>query len=339
METKAEYKTPRTPKHVVLAVLADRPIAYHPILAKALGGVKQAIFVSQLLYWTGKGKRGDGFIWKNQEEWADETGLSVYEQRTARKHLVKAGILQEKRMSIPARLYYRLDTDKLLEVVQQYHEQDVDVVQILNNTTSTTIPEITPETTDQEEPAPPDSPPPADEEMVEREGTAGLSQEEIELAETEAMFNKTGDAQLSKEEFMSRHDGLAAVTGQEMKVSHDIYGEPWLNEPVEAWCKLAGKIFGEMSVGTRIKLGGIFYKIGAATDSDAAQVAEAIGNFKAEHPWWKYKFDWPTDGFIQRLGMMLVPDDPNANPHVDEVVYEQPTHVEYEEPDWLGVKP
>ena len=80
METQPTYETAQPPKSAIIALLQDRPIAYHPLLAKALGGVKQAVFVSQLLYWTGKGKRADGFIWKTQEEWADETGLSAGEQ-------------------------------------------------------------------------------------------------------------------------------------------------------------------------------------------------------------------------------------------------------------------
>ena len=147
METPAEYDTPQTPKSAIIALLEDRPIAYHPLLAKVLGGVKQAVFVSQLLYWTGKGKRADGFIWKKQEEWTDETGLSANEQRTARKHLVKSGVLQEKLKGIPARLYYRIDTDALQARLTEYHNQEIHNVEILHSTTSTAIPEITSEIT------------------------------------------------------------------------------------------------------------------------------------------------------------------------------------------------
>jgi len=176
METPVEYSTPQTPKPLILAILGDRPIAYHPVLAKALGGVKQAIFVSQLLYWTDKGVRPDGFIWKTQEEWYDETGLSPAEQRTARKHLVKAGILQEKLMSIPARLYYRLDTDTLLTRLQEYHQQDVKDLHNKDCTTSPAIPEITsettPETTEQEGATAP--PAPADVDLARPPRTGAL---------------------------------------------------------------------------------------------------------------------------------------------------------------------
>ena len=147
METPASYDMPQTPKSAIIALLEDRPIAYHPLLAKVLGGVKQAVFVSQLLYWTGKGKRADGFIWKKQEEWTEETGLSANEQRTARKHLVKSGVLQEKLKGIPAQLYYRIDTDALQARLAEYHNQVIHNVEILPSITSPAIPEITSEIT------------------------------------------------------------------------------------------------------------------------------------------------------------------------------------------------
>lgn len=175
---------------------------------------------------------------------------------------------------------------------------------------------------------------PSEEEMVEAEGSAGI-QEEEEIAEIEAMFNKTGTARLSKEEFLRRHDGIAVVTGREARGA-DVPGEIWSSEPVRQWCTLAGKSFEAMSIATRLKLGGIFYKIGCVTNSTPAELAEAIGKFQAEHPWWKYRFDWPSDAFCDRLGMMLVPDDPNVSQRVEEAEYEQPMYVEYvEEPDWM----
>jgi len=122
------------------------------MLAKVLGGVKQAIFASQLLYWHGKGKRADGFIWKTQEEWTEETGLSPAEQRTARKRLVKMGILEEQLKGVPATLHYRLDLEILETFISSYQEpSQLDVKNLDNKLCSSppTIPEITPETTSQ----------------------------------------------------------------------------------------------------------------------------------------------------------------------------------------------
>lgn len=105
-----------------IALLKDRPVAYHPRLAKVLGGVKQAVFISQLLYWDEKGSRPDGFIWKTQKEFENETGLTRYEQETARKHLKASGVLEEKKHGIPAKLHYRLNFKKLLEAFEKYQQ-------------------------------------------------------------------------------------------------------------------------------------------------------------------------------------------------------------------------
>jgi len=97
--------------------LTDKPIAYHPMLAHALGGVTDALFLSQLLYWSNKGHDEDGWIWKTQEAWTEETGLTRYEQESVRKHLKTKGIIEEKREGIPARLFYRINWPTLLAVL------------------------------------------------------------------------------------------------------------------------------------------------------------------------------------------------------------------------------
>lgn len=106
-------------REVILALLGDKPVAFHPMLAHVLGGVKMALFVSQLLYWHDKGQSPEGWIWKTQAEFEEETGLSRREQETARKHLCALGVLEEKLSGIPARLHYRLNTDRLLDLISE----------------------------------------------------------------------------------------------------------------------------------------------------------------------------------------------------------------------------
>jgi hypothetical protein len=101
----------------VLNRLRDRPVAYHPRLAEVLGGTDEALFVSQLLYWDGKGSTPGRWIYKTQPEWARETGLSRYKQLRIRRHLRELGVLQERLRGIPARLYYRLDLRALKALV------------------------------------------------------------------------------------------------------------------------------------------------------------------------------------------------------------------------------
>lgn len=96
--------------------VAGRPIAYYPSLTKLTGGVTATVFLCQLLYWQGKGADQDGWIYKNQKEWEDETGLSETEQRHARKILGLLRVLDEREAGIPCRLWYRVNTDRLDEL-------------------------------------------------------------------------------------------------------------------------------------------------------------------------------------------------------------------------------
>ena len=105
-----------------LVEIITHPVAYYVAFAKAGGGVTVGVFLSQLFYWTGKGSDPDGWIYKTQEEWEAETGLTRWEQETARKRLKRAGVLEEKRRGVPARLHYRVDLDTLIDLVSSLWE-------------------------------------------------------------------------------------------------------------------------------------------------------------------------------------------------------------------------
>lgn len=104
-------------KHILPVFLADKPVAYHPLLARTCGGVLAGVFLSQILYWTPRGKLPGGWIWKTQAEMEDETGLTRSNQGTARRKLKKLGVLEEKLRGIPARLHYRINVAKLQELI------------------------------------------------------------------------------------------------------------------------------------------------------------------------------------------------------------------------------
>jgi hypothetical protein len=110
-------------------IIKDRPVAYHPDFAKAIGSVQAALFLSQLLYWSDKGNN-DGWIYKTQKEFYEETGLSRYEQETARKKLKKLGILEEKYQGVPRKLYYRINMRKLAEFMFAYYSSADNNVEI-----------------------------------------------------------------------------------------------------------------------------------------------------------------------------------------------------------------
>jgi hypothetical protein len=85
------------------------PVAYYPRLAIALGGVKEAVFVCQLLYWEGKQSDSNRWIHKSLEEIRTETGLSRYEQESVRRTLEKKRIVESRYDRLEHRLYFRVD--------------------------------------------------------------------------------------------------------------------------------------------------------------------------------------------------------------------------------------
>ena len=89
----------------------DRPIAFHRALVEMTGGVKPALMLGQLIYWSKRTKDTDGWVYKTQKEWEEETGLTRREQDTARKLLKERGIIQEKLAKSPARIHYRINPE------------------------------------------------------------------------------------------------------------------------------------------------------------------------------------------------------------------------------------
>ncbi len=98
-----------------LLQILDRPIAYQRSFVRLGIGVAGAVFLSQMVYWINRAE--EGWFYKTQEEWTEETGLSRYEQEGARKKLRDLGILHEKKQGLPAKLFYSIDEDKLYQSV------------------------------------------------------------------------------------------------------------------------------------------------------------------------------------------------------------------------------
>lgn len=97
--------------------LLDRPIAYHRCFLPIAGSVAGAVFLSQLVYWSSRGKEKDGSIYKTRGEWEEETGLGRYEQESARRALRENGVLSEVKKGIPCRLYFVLNINKLASLL------------------------------------------------------------------------------------------------------------------------------------------------------------------------------------------------------------------------------
>jgi hypothetical protein len=98
----------------IFNLFQSRTIAYNPDLARALGSVVAALFLGQLLFWYGKGKK-PGWIYKTEKETHAETGLSRKQQETAIRICKKAGFLETKRAGVPPKRHFKIDMDKLTD--------------------------------------------------------------------------------------------------------------------------------------------------------------------------------------------------------------------------------
>jgi hypothetical protein len=93
----------------LLLDVIDTPVTFHRCLVPVAGGVHAALLLSQAI-WTMQSldTEENGWFLKSQEQWAEETGLSRWEQETARRALRQAGLLEERRVGMPARLWFRV---------------------------------------------------------------------------------------------------------------------------------------------------------------------------------------------------------------------------------------
>lgn len=119
------------------AILSDRPVAFHPELARLLGGIHEALFFQQIAYWSGKGDDPE-WIYKTQAEMEQETALNRYQQDKARATLKALGVLREERRGLPARLWYQIDWDRVISLVPNPKLQIVDGAQSSSGAVSST---------------------------------------------------------------------------------------------------------------------------------------------------------------------------------------------------------
>ncbi|MEI9966405.1 MAG: hypothetical protein WDN67_01970 [Candidatus Moraniibacteriota bacterium] len=92
--------------------LGVRPVGYNVVLARLSGKATHALFMSQLLYWHGKGRDKEWF-YKTQKDFEEETGLNRSEQDRAIEFWKGLGVLKVKRKGIPQKRHFQVDVRKL----------------------------------------------------------------------------------------------------------------------------------------------------------------------------------------------------------------------------------
>ena len=103
----------------LLLEVFDIPVSFHRCLVPVTGGVTSALMLSQAIWTTQslEASAGGWFI-RSQEQWTQETGLSRWEQETARRALRRTGLLEERRLGMPAKLWFRVCPEAVVRALQ-----------------------------------------------------------------------------------------------------------------------------------------------------------------------------------------------------------------------------
>jgi hypothetical protein len=103
----------------LLLDIFDEPIVFHRSYVPIAGGITAALFLSHAGYaCEDPPKAHDGWFVRSQAEWERDTGLTRREQETARRLLRERGLLEERRVGMPAVLWYRVNWARLRESLE-----------------------------------------------------------------------------------------------------------------------------------------------------------------------------------------------------------------------------
>lgn len=95
-------------------------IVVHKSFKLITGSYNSAVMLSQLLYWSDKGKYE--WIYKNYKDWFNETGITQGELTNAKRNLKKLGIIdwQVKKANGVPTTYYKINFETLAILIQEY---------------------------------------------------------------------------------------------------------------------------------------------------------------------------------------------------------------------------
>lgn len=102
-----------------LKVTLTHPITFHPQLARVFGSIEAAIIIQQLSYWQERSSRKDGFVYKSQQDWEEETTITRRPLERVTKELKKLGFLEIQKLKAngaPTN-HYRLNIEMIQEAI------------------------------------------------------------------------------------------------------------------------------------------------------------------------------------------------------------------------------
>ncbi|MCC6445293.1 MAG: hypothetical protein IT210_17770 [Armatimonadetes bacterium] len=85
------------------------PAVFYPPLCHIAGGLAPGVLLCHLLFWEGKQRHPDRWIYKTTRELTAATALTECEQNTARRKLRERGLVEESLHGLPRRLHFRVN--------------------------------------------------------------------------------------------------------------------------------------------------------------------------------------------------------------------------------------
>lgn len=97
----------------------DSIVTIPKIYIEFAGDLTTAVILNQLVYWSDKTKRKDGYFYKSYKDWEDEVCLTQRQVKYSIEKLKKKGLVKTKlkRANGAPTIHYNLDYDKLLESI------------------------------------------------------------------------------------------------------------------------------------------------------------------------------------------------------------------------------
>lgn len=104
----------------VAAVTQGHVLTTNIVFIQLTGRIEDAVFLSQLLYWSDRCLRHDRWVWKSAREWKLELGLSRYQVAAIAKRLAALGIVETrlKKANGAPTTYYHVRADQLSSRIQ-----------------------------------------------------------------------------------------------------------------------------------------------------------------------------------------------------------------------------
>ncbi|PFR72894.1 replication protein [Bacillus cereus] len=113
----SNYNTIRT---IISQMSGQENIVVVPkLFVKLTGDLTTAILLNQIVFYSDKSKRKDGFFYKTYKEWEEEICLTERQVRYSTKKLVASGYVETalKKANGAPTVHYKLDFDKLLDSI------------------------------------------------------------------------------------------------------------------------------------------------------------------------------------------------------------------------------